>query len=88
MIKLGSSIVADDDGELRSEVLARICDVVAGCTRAGEEVVIVTSGAIARGMRVMGLASARQRSTSCRPPARSARASSTASTTSCCASAG
>ena len=34
VIKLGSSIVADEDGELRGEVLARICDAVAGCTGA------------------------------------------------------
>jgi glutamate 5-kinase len=55
VIKLGSSIVAEDDGELREEVLARICDAVAAMHAAGEEVVIVSSGAIARGMRVLGL---------------------------------
>jgi glutamate 5-kinase len=55
VIKLGSSIVAEDDGELRGEVLARICDAVAALHAAGEEVVIVSSGAIARGMRVLGL---------------------------------
>ena len=55
VIKLGSSIVAEDDGELRGEVLARICDAVAALHAAGEEVVVVTSGAIARGMRVLGL---------------------------------
>src|SRR5271166_4955097 len=55
VIKLGSSIVAEDDGELRGEVLARICDAVAAMHAAGDEVVIVSSGAIARGMRVLGL---------------------------------
>jgi len=55
VIKLGSSIVAEDDGELRGEVLARICDAVAAMHTAGDEVVIVTSGAIARGMRVLDL---------------------------------
>jgi glutamate 5-kinase len=55
VIKLGSSIVADEDGELREHVLARICDVVAGLCRGDKEVVIVTSGAIARGVRIMGL---------------------------------
>ena len=55
VIKLGSSIVARDDGELRADVLARICDAVAGLHRAGEECVLVSSGAIARGVRVMGL---------------------------------
>jgi glutamate 5-kinase len=55
VIKLGSSIVADEDGELREHVLARICDVVSGLRLEGREVVIVTSGAIARGVRIMGL---------------------------------
>jgi glutamate 5-kinase len=55
VIKLGSSIVAEDNGELREETLARICDAVAALHAAGEEVVIVSSGAIARGMRVLGL---------------------------------
>jgi glutamate 5-kinase len=55
VIKLGSSIVARADGELRADVLARICDAVAGLHRAGEECVLVSSGAIARGVRVMGL---------------------------------
>ncbi|HST54520.1 MAG TPA: glutamate 5-kinase [Solirubrobacteraceae bacterium] len=55
VIKLGSSIVADAEGELRADALARVCDVAASLHAAGEEVLIVTSGAIARGMRVMGL---------------------------------
>jgi glutamate 5-kinase len=53
--KLGSSIVAADDGELRAEVLDSVCDQVAGLEQAGERVVMVTSGAIARGMRLMEL---------------------------------
>ncbi|HEV3072448.1 MAG TPA: glutamate 5-kinase [Solirubrobacteraceae bacterium] len=56
VIKLGSSIVADEGGSLRSEVLARICDVLAREHARGGEVVIVSSGAIALGVRVMGLA--------------------------------
>ncbi len=55
VIKLGSSIVADDGGELRAGVLARICDLVASLHRDGREVVIVSSGAIARGVRIMAL---------------------------------
>ncbi len=55
VIKLGSSIVARDTGELRADVLARICDAAAARHHAGDEVLIVSSGAIARGMRVMGL---------------------------------
>ena len=55
VIKLGSSIVADDDGELRATVIERICAQAAVRHRAGDDVVLVTSGAIARGMRVMEL---------------------------------
>ncbi len=55
VIKLGSSIVADERGDVRAEVLGRICDELAACHHAGEAVVVVTSGAIARGMGVMKL---------------------------------
>src|SRR2546423_4910292 len=55
VVKLGSSVVADGGGEPRMEVLARVCDAVAQVHREGGEVVLVTSGAIARGARVMGL---------------------------------
>jgi len=55
--KLGSSIVADDDGDLRSSVLDSVCVQVAELHHAGENVVLVTSGAIARGMRLMELSS-------------------------------
>ena len=55
VIKLGSSITADDSGALRGEVLAGICNVVAERRAAGDAVVVVSSGAIARGMQVMGL---------------------------------
>jgi glutamate 5-kinase len=53
VIKLGSSVVADDDGTIRTEVLNRICDDVAALHAAGHDPVIVTSGAIARGLGVM-----------------------------------
>ena len=53
--KLGSSIVAAEDGSLRSEVLDEVCAQVAVLHDEGEEVVMVTSGAIARGRRIMQL---------------------------------
>src|SRR5271169_6632941 len=55
VVKLGSSVVADSDGEPRVDVLARVCEVLARLHRDGGEVIVVTSGAIARGMRVMDL---------------------------------
>jgi glutamate 5-kinase len=56
VIKLGSSVVADAAGELREDALARVCDAAAELHGRGDEAIIVTSGAIARGMRTMGLA--------------------------------
>jgi glutamate 5-kinase len=55
VVKLGSSIVAADDGSLREDVLDSVCEQVARLERGGERVVMVTSGAIARGMRLMGM---------------------------------
>jgi glutamate 5-kinase len=55
VVKLGSSIVAADDGELRVDVLDSVCAQVAELEQAGERVAMVTSGAIARGMRLMEL---------------------------------
>jgi glutamate 5-kinase len=53
--KLGSSIVAAEGGELRIDVLDRVCAQVAELEKSGEKVVMVTSGAIARGMRMLEL---------------------------------
>ncbi len=55
VVKLGSSIVAADDWELRVDVLDSVCEQVAALEREGERVVMVTSGAIARGMGLMEL---------------------------------
>src|SRR3954466_5059146 len=56
VVKIGSSIVADDEGAPRMDVLSGVCDEVVARRAAGDEIVLVTSGAIALGMRVMGLA--------------------------------
>jgi glutamate 5-kinase len=53
VVKLGSSVVAEATGDLRPGVLERICDEVAALHGAGVEVVIVTSGAGARGAGVI-----------------------------------
>jgi glutamate 5-kinase len=55
VVKLGSSVVAEESGDLRLSVVARICEEVAELHREGVDVVVVTSGAIARGMRLLGL---------------------------------
>jgi glutamate 5-kinase len=55
VVKLGTSIVAADDGELRADVLDSVCEQVSALEAGGERIVMVTSGAIARGMRLMEL---------------------------------
>jgi glutamate 5-kinase len=55
VVKLGSSIVADAEGVVRGEVLDSVCEQVAELHHAGEDVAMVTSGAIALGMRLMGM---------------------------------
>ncbi len=57
VVKLGSSIVAEDDGALRLSVVARVCEEVAALHGQGVDVVVVTSGAIARGVHLLGRAS-------------------------------
>jgi glutamate 5-kinase len=55
VVKVGSSVVADDHGEVRTELLEALCDEVAARHEAGDDLIVITSGAIARGMRLMGL---------------------------------
>jgi glutamate 5-kinase len=55
VVKLGSSIVVDELGEPRVEVLREICGQLERLYLDGREPVIVTSGAIARGMGLRGL---------------------------------
>jgi glutamate 5-kinase len=55
VVKLGSSLVADESGEVRTDVLGSICDQLAELHRGGTPLIVVTSGAIARGMGVMAL---------------------------------
>ena len=54
VVKLGSSIVADERGEVRADVLDSVCAQVAELHHAGEDVAMVTSGAVARGTRGHG----------------------------------
>jgi glutamate 5-kinase len=55
VVKLGSSIVVDERGEARVDVLRGICDQLETIYRSGRKPVIVTSGAIARGMGLRGI---------------------------------
>lgn len=55
VIKLGSSVIATDDGTLRDEVLDRVVREVGRRRGTGDHVVIVSSGAIACGLPLLGL---------------------------------
>src|SRR6201999_4492070 len=55
VVKLCSSVVANASGALRLAVVARVCEEVAALHGSGIDVVVVTSGAIARGMHLLGL---------------------------------
>jgi glutamate 5-kinase len=55
VIKMGSTLVADERGDVREPVLREICRQVAALCSRGHAPVMVTSGAIARGMRLMGM---------------------------------
>ena len=55
VVKLGSNVVCDERGEVRADILAHIADQVAELHHRGDAVVLVTSGAIARGMGLMSL---------------------------------
>ena len=56
IVKIGSSLLVGEDGRLRSGWLATLAADIAERTRAGQQVAVVSSGAIALGARRLGLA--------------------------------
>ncbi len=55
VIKVGSSLLVDDSGQLNRIWLENLADDVAGLASAGHEILIVSSGAIAIGSLVLGI---------------------------------
>jgi glutamate 5-kinase len=55
ILKIGSALLVGDDGEIRRAWLESLVDDVARCRRRGQELIIVSSGAIAVGRRHLGL---------------------------------
>ena len=55
VVKIGSSSLTDDRGEIRQEAIDKLCAEVAELRERGDRVVIVSSGAIAAGLPVLGL---------------------------------
>ena len=61
VVKIGSELLAEENGEVRRPWLAALADDVARCRSRGQEVILVSSGAIAVGRRHLGLAGRRLR---------------------------
>jgi glutamate 5-kinase len=56
IVKIGSSLLVEDaSGQIRREWLDSLCDDVARARKRGQEVVLVSSGAVAVGRRHLGL---------------------------------
>jgi glutamate 5-kinase len=55
VIKIGSSLLVDEAGQVRRDWLAGVVDEIAERHRAGQRIIIVSSGAIALGARRLGL---------------------------------
>ena len=56
VVKIGSALLAHDDGQLRVDWLDALAQDVAALRASGVEVMLVSSGAIAVGRRLLGLA--------------------------------
>src|SRR5262245_55460520 len=61
VVKIGSELLAGGNGEVRRSWLTALADDVARCRSRGQEVILVSSGAIAVGRRHLGLAGRRLR---------------------------
>ncbi|MEP4378696.1 MAG: glutamate 5-kinase [Alphaproteobacteria bacterium] len=56
VVKIGSALLVHDDGRLRAEWLEALAQDIAALRETGAEILIVSSGAIAIGRRLLGLA--------------------------------
>ncbi|HXC91803.1 MAG TPA: glutamate 5-kinase [Stellaceae bacterium] len=61
VVKVGSALLVAEDGEIRRQWLDRLADDVARCRARGQEVILVSSGAVAVGRRHLGLSGNRLR---------------------------
>jgi glutamate 5-kinase len=61
VVKIGSALLVAEDGEIRRAWLDLLADDVARCRARGQEVIMVSSGAIAVGRRHLGLTGNRLR---------------------------
>jgi glutamate 5-kinase len=61
IIKIGSSLLVDDTGDLRERWLTSVCSDITKLKASGKQVIIVSSGAIALGKKSLGLGGKPQR---------------------------
>ncbi len=61
VVKVGSSLLVDDQGQLNCEWLAGLGDDIANLNRQGHEILVVSSGAIAIGSSILGINKRRAR---------------------------
>jgi glutamate 5-kinase len=61
VVKVGSALLVAEDGEIRRQWLDLLADDVARCRARGQEVILVSSGAVAVGRRHLGLSGNRLR---------------------------
>jgi glutamate 5-kinase len=59
VVKIGSALIVDDKGDIRQSWLESVADDIATLRQRGVESIVVTSGAVAIGRRVLGLARAK-----------------------------
>jgi glutamate 5-kinase len=59
VIKIGSALIVDDGGDIRRSWLDSVADDIAGLKSGAVDVLVVTSGAVAIGRRVLGFARTR-----------------------------
>ncbi|MBF0304816.1 MAG: glutamate 5-kinase [Alphaproteobacteria bacterium] len=56
VIKIGSSLLVEESGKIHRRWLDALCEDIAACRARGQEVIVVSSGAVAVGRRHLGLA--------------------------------
>jgi glutamate 5-kinase len=54
VVKVGTSSITDDRGRIVETAIAKLCSEVADLRSSGDQVVVVTSGAVAAGLPVLG----------------------------------
>ena len=58
IVKIGTSSLTDDEGHIRADIIAKLCDEVAAVRADGHQVILVSSGAITAGLPALGFAGA------------------------------